>query len=532
MTSQTSTHPKRFVSLRFKLLVGFTLLFSVVFAGAFYWFYTFATDRALQRIQEDLQDTLRGTLAGIDGDTFAALARDAKPDASGVPTTDPRYLQHQAWLGTIHQIEPRANPYTYVKGPETNQVLWIGDILRVIRPEDGTKFLEPYISRGSLSLIKGLSDETLNLKPYTDKWGSWVSAYAPIRDLQGNIVGAVGIDFRADYVFQVQQAIRDQVVVAFLITYGMLFLLVFLISQFFTRPITNLTKAAERIGEGSPVQAFSSDTGRFRDEIATLADTLSTMVDQIAQRERELREQAEREKILLLKTSQFKSEFLTHMSHEMRTPLTAIKGLADLALLGESEGISEQLQKDFQTIRRNCLALLGIIDDVLDMSKIEAGQFSLKVELIDLRTVIADVLETTKSLAHQKGLGLRQTVAEGDLTVTADRQRIRQALLNLVGNAIKFTEHGEISIHAERENGVIRLSVRDTGPGIPPDQLEAIFQPFHQLEVTATRASGGAGLGLPISRHLVELHGGRLWVENLEKGTAFYIELPLKGGLG
>lgn len=283
----------RFVSLRVKLLIGFTLLFAVVFAVAFYWFYNFASDMALRRIQEDLTDTLMAAAEGVDIESFVALAKEGVPREDGY-TDDPRYWEHVDWLVTVNKIEPRALAYTYVRGEEENQIVFIGSVGAVEDPPWGVKFLEPYTSTGSA--LRGLDGTTYrsDFKPYEDKWGKWVSGYTPIRNEQGEPIGAIGIDFRADYVYEVQQAIRDRVWIAFGITYATLFVLVFLVSRTLTRPIIGLTSVAERIGEGDYEQDLSYlRKGRFPDEIGTLAEVFEIMIGKVYQREQTLIRQVE-----------------------------------------------------------------------------------------------------------------------------------------------------------------------------------------------------------------------------------------------
>ena len=294
MTAEKQVQTKGInVSLRLKLLFGFTLVFSLVFAVAFYWFYHFGTQMALGRIEEDLRDTLRGAIDGIDGDEFEALAKEGVPDETGVPSTDPRYIAHQKWLMTVHHIEPRAfNTYTFIKGEGEREVLWIGDNYRVIRQDVATVFKEPYEVGPDSVLLNGFKEETVNMNYYTDDWGTWVSAYGPIKNSQGEVVGGLGMDMKADYVRQVQQAIQDRVVVSFLITYATLFFLVYLLSRGLTRPITALTAVAERVAEGEYDQDISKlYSGRMRDEVSTLAHVFDMMIDKVHAREEHLKRQ-------------------------------------------------------------------------------------------------------------------------------------------------------------------------------------------------------------------------------------------------
>ena len=281
------------VSLRLKLLVGFTLVFSLVFAAAFYWFYQFGTQMALGRIEEDLKVTLRGVLDGVNGDQFEALVKEGVVDESGVPSHDPRYITHQKWLTTAMQIEPRLrSTYTFVKGDWDRGIYWIGDTYRVTDPEDMTLFMEPYTVTEDSVLLNGFVEDTVNMNFYTDDWGTWVSAYGPIKNSEGEVVGGLGMDMNAGYVQQVQSAIMSKVVVAFLITYVTLFILVYVISRGLTRPITALTAVAERVAEGEYDQDISKlYSGRMRDEVSTLAHVFDMMIDKVHAREEHLKRQ-------------------------------------------------------------------------------------------------------------------------------------------------------------------------------------------------------------------------------------------------
>ncbi len=286
----------RFISLRVKLLVGFTLLFTIVFAGAFYWFNTFAERMALSRIEEDLTATLLAAAADLDGDEFVALYKEGVPREDGF-SDDPRYWRQIDWLDTVHRIEPRAWPYTYVRGDEDKEVVFISDVWALYNPDKAAKFLESW-TPNTYVMWNGLEDTTLYMNVYTDDWGSWVSGYTPIRNSKGEKVGAIGVDFEAGYVDEVKQAIRESVWIAFGITYATLFILVFLISGALTRPIIGLTKAAECIGEGDYDQDLSHLTkGRFPDEIETLAEVFEIMVSKVYQREQTLIRQVEELKI-------------------------------------------------------------------------------------------------------------------------------------------------------------------------------------------------------------------------------------------
>jgi HAMP domain-containing protein len=322
MSKKSQIPRERRISLRLKLLGGFavgfvvfTLVFSLVSMAAFSWFnqlstgvYELSTDMALARIEEDLTVTLRGALDGIDGDEFEAMVEEAVPDESGVPSDDPRYVVHQQWLMTVMQIEPRLrSTYTFIEGDWDRGIYWIGDTYRVTDPADMTTFMETYTVTQDSVLLNGLIEDTVNMNYYTDDWGTWVSAYGPIKNSRGEVVGGLGMDMRADYVTQVQEAVKSQVqeeiqrrgVIVFGGTFAVLFVtyaassvLVFSVANRLTRPMIALTAIAERVAEGDYEQDISGlYSGRFPDEVSTLAQVFDLMVDKVHAREEHLKRQ-------------------------------------------------------------------------------------------------------------------------------------------------------------------------------------------------------------------------------------------------
>ena len=217
------------------------------------------------------------------------------------------------------------------------------------------------------------------------------------------------------------------------------------------------------------------------------------------------------------------------MSHELRTPLAAILGYAELMQEGFYEPLGQKSLDALTRIRSNGKHLLGLINTVLDIAKIESGQFNLNLGEYALENVIETVRAATDALAESKKLSLKTEVAKSLPIGLGDEQRLTQVLLNLVGNAIKFTDAGEVRIAATALDGQFAVSVADTGPGIPQQHLARIFEQFHQVDSFNTKAKGGTGLGLAITKKIVEMHGGRIWVESmLGKGSNFRIELPVR----
>ena len=227
--------------------------------------------------------------------------------------------------------------------------------------------------------------------------------------------------------------------------------------------------------------------------------------------------------------SQHKSQFLANMSHELRTPLNAILGYTELILDNIYGETPQKMRGVLERVQRNGKHLLGLINDVLDLSKIEAGQLTLALADYSLKDVVHSVFAAVESLANEKKLALRVEMPNNLPVGRGDERRLTQVLLNLVGNAIKFTDQGEVAVKASALNGAYTLSVCDTGPGIPPADQAKIFEEFQQADSSATKKKGGTGLGLSIARRIVELHGGRMWVESeVGKGATFSISLPVK----
>lgn len=275
----------------------------------------------------------------------------------------------------------------------------------------------------------------------------------------------------------------------------------------------------------------SEKANRFSDEDANIYTTLTSQVGVALQNARLYAEQAAT-LTQLRELDRLKSSFLANMSHELRTPLNSILGFADV-MLEELDGpLTPNMDNDLRLIQKNGQHLLNLINDVLDMAKIESGRMNLNPEKFRLQDLFEEVFSITAPLASERNLSLLITEdSDQMLEVNADRTRIRQVMINLVNNAIKFTERGKISIHVERNLEEAKITVHDTGIGIPPDKLEAVFQEFTQVDSSTTRKAGGTGLGLPISRKLIEMHGGRLWAESTGvagEGSTFIVIIPLE----
>ena len=226
-----------------------------------------------------------------------------------------------------------------------------------------------------------------------------------------------------------------------------------------------------------------------------------------------------------------KSEFLATMSHELRTPLTAIIGYGELLADGITGPVTGEQSYQLGRIKASAMHLLGLIDEVLTFARLEAGRETVRAEAVDVRGAVRSAAELVAPMAAAKGLALRVEAPPGPVRLDTDPGKLQQILVNLLSNAVKFTDAGAVEIAAEAPDGAAVFRVRDTGIGIPPEQLERVFEPFTQVESSPTRRFGGTGLGLSVSRRLARLLGGDLAAESVPgEGSAFTLVLPRGGG--
>jgi len=273
---------------------------------------------------------------------------------------------------------------------------------------------------------------------------------------------------------------------------------------------------------------WRQEPGAFAAEVVHLLQTFATQSVLAIENARLFREIEEKGR-QLESASKHKSQFLANMSHELRTPLNAILGYTELILDNIYGEVGEKVRDILVRLEKSGRHLLALINDVLDLSKIEAGQLTLALSEYSMKDVVQTVATAVEALAAEKRLALQVTVAPGLPLGRGDERRLSQVLLNLVGNAIKFTEAGEVRVEVRATDGTFRVAVADTGPGIAPEDQAKIFQEFQQVDSSSTRKKGGTGLGLSIAKRIVELHGGRIGVESsLGQGSTFWFTLPVR----
>ncbi len=270
--------------------------------------------------------------------------------------------------------------------------------------------------------------------------------------------------------------------------------------------------------------------------VSLLADDRATLADlnrELVRINRRLREANQK----IREADRLKSEFVATISHELRTPLNTIIGFAKFMLNGSAGPLTDMQRTDLTAIYSSGQHLLGLVNDILDLSKIEAGKVTLNKEQLDFHEVAAGIMSSAIALVADKSIELKEEIAPHLPPIYADRKRVRQIILNLVSNAAKFTEQGHIAMRVKpiTEDGkpYILCAVEDTGIGLRQEDVPTIFEAFRQLDSSSARRAQGTGLGLPISRRLAELHGGRMWVESeLGVGSTFYFTLPADNSNG
>jgi signal transduction histidine kinase len=268
--------------------------------------------------------------------------------------------------------------------------------------------------------------------------------------------------------------------------------------------------------------------GEFPPEVVELLQTFATQSVLAIQNARLFREIDEKGHQLEA-ASRYKSAFLASMSHELRTPMNAIIGFTRLVMRRSKDVLPPRQYDNLEKILISADHLLALLNDVLDLSKIEAGKMVLSPAEYAVRDIVETVRSSLRSLAVEKGLEF-VAGAQADMPMAfGDAQRIRQCLMNVAGNALKFTRQGRVEIWVERQGETLVYRVSDTGIGIPQHQLESIFAEFQQADSTITHDFGGTGLGLSITKKFIEMHGGRIWVESeVGKGSTFFFSIPLR----
>ena len=347
-------------------------------------------------------------------------------------------------------------------------------------------------------------------------------AYVPILTGRNSSPAVIMILVELEEIYSFQNSILFNTILVFAALTTFALAIIFInIYRSMIRPLNKLRTIAQTMTSGQYDERVPVSTA---DEVGQLAKAFNEMAEAIQQREESLeaaREQAER-------ADQVKSLFLASVSHELRTPLNAIINLTKFVGLGMYGQVNTEQVDILQKVEARSKHLLNLINDVLEISKIETGSLELFVEEnVSIGDIVRSAVETAQSLLFGKPVEICHDIGADLPPLTGDAQRIQQIVLNLLSNACKFTDAGQVTVCAYQQDSEIIISIRDSGPGIAPEDQELIFEAFRQTK-DGLRKGEGTGLGLPISRRLAEAHGGRVWLDSVVgQGSTFYVALPL-----
>ena len=306
-------------------------------------------------------------------------------------------------------------------------------------------------------------------------------------------------------------------------------LLGFVTSWSFILPVRKAQSFLGRVAKGDFSTTVTVDNRDEFGELAAQMNRMSAELHRLYEEQQAGARQLEMVNTQLARASQAKSEFLANMSHELRTPMNAILGFTEMILDDIYGEVPPDIRGPIEDVRTCGQQLLRLINDVLDLSKIEAGRMELSLTDYSVQEVVETARTSLRSLAAEKGLEFTADVQADVPLAYGDGKRITQCLTNLVGNALKFTKQGRVAVSARLDGDRVVYSVADTGIGIPADQLDQIFGEFRQVDASISREFGGTGLGLSITKTFVELHGGRIWVESEPgRGSTFRFAIPLR----
>lgn len=404
-------------------------------------------------------------------------------DMDGLVLFDSRSLDAPSVNGQRPEAEPQV----------IQRAKWMESSQRTVRLENGSQGLDIIV-------------------PYFDEWGRhrisirYLTGYRSLNQLVTAALGQVLL------------------LTVFFVALGII--LAYFTARAITEPITRLTLTIRQVGQGNLGQQVNIDTD---DELGELAGDFNLMSQQIKENIAALSESYEKlyqANLSLRELDKLKSQFIANVSHELKSPLTAIVGYTEYLLDGKMGPVSQPQQKGLEVIRRNLKKLTHQIIELVDITSIEAGHLSLNETDFEIKPLIEEAASNYRAEAFKKKLKIHASSPAG-LMVRADRDRIMQVLDNLVENALKFSQSGSITISAEALSRKVRISVSDTGAGIPAEFLPRIFDRFYQVDGTSTRKYGGVGLGLSIVKAIVEAHGSKIDVSSrLGGGTSFGFELP------
>ena len=384
-------------------------------------------------------------------------------------------------------------------------------------------------NEGKWSFITEIRDAVRNGRTHIVRDAEFYTIYLPIQFSDATKPWSVAVSIPMSEVLKNANSIRNYVIgVSFAAVCAIAFILYF-IARSVAWPILMLANAAKTIAKGNFKASLPSVRGA--NEIATLTGAFRFMAEkneELIGRMQDYAEKLEEKNKYLNRLNQLKDEFLANTSHELRTPLNGIIGIVESMVDGATGSLTKQQKYNLTLVSNSGKRLSNMVNDILDFTKLKNREIVLQIKPVDLKPIVEAILVLSGPMAKRKDLLLSCDIDESFPLVDADENRVQQILYNLIGNAVKFTEKGKIIVSAETQDGRAMISVSDTGIGIPEDKFDLIFESFEQADGSTEREYGGTGLGLTITKNLVELHGGTLTVESkIGEGSTFTFTIPV-----
>lgn len=338
----------------------------------------------------------------------------------------------------------------------------------------------------------------------------------------------------SDIAYLIHRGILSSILIACAIAIGITVMSSIIIARYLTRPLEELRRGADQIASGKLDVRLKVHVD---DELNQLASSFNSMAEQLQksyteleQKVKERTNELEEANLRLRKADRLKSEFLANMSHELRTPLNSILGFAELLKEKAFGPLTDQQLQYLNNIANSGKHLLELINDILDLAKVDAGKIELHPEPFSVVQLIDEIHAIVRSIAKKKNIQVNREISPELQTITVDHSRFKQIMYNLLSNALKFTpENGTVTIYVQSSKELVEFAVQDTGIGIALEDHDRIFNEFEQVDGSRARKYEGTGLGLALTKRLVELHGGKIWIESeLGKGSKFIFTIPIK----